>query len=149
MSVPQFGQPQPGRDYPDRPVAFGVATLDGMVALVRVTPADAPARIDLPGGGIDAGESPEAALAREFGEEAGLRIGRIAPLGPADHYFVNGAGEGFNTRGQFFSAEVESVAPDLKIENDHTLLWASPEIALRLVSRDSHAWALAMWLRRA
>ncbi|MDP3383874.1 MAG: NUDIX domain-containing protein [Phenylobacterium sp.] len=147
-TVPQFGVPQSGRPYPDRPVAFGVGLRDGQVALVRVEPADGPARIDLPGGGIDPGESPEAAMTREFLEETGLDVRPLSLLTRADHYFVNGAAESFNTRGLFFVAEVIAERPERKIEADHTLFWRPPEAALRLLSRDSHAWALTCWLRR-
>lgn len=147
-TVPQFGVPQSGRPYPDRPVAFGVGLRDGQVALVRVEPADGPARIDLPGGGIDPGESPEAAMTREFLEETGLDVRPLSLLMRADHYFVNGAVESFNTRGVFFVAEVIAERPERKIEADHTLFWRPPEAALRLLSRDSHAWALTCWLRR-
>jgi 8-oxo-dGTP diphosphatase len=147
-SVPQFGAPEPGRPYPDRPVAFGVGLRDGQVALVRVEPADGPARVDLPGGGIDPGEPPEAALAREFLEETGLEVRPTGLITRADHYFVNGAAESFNTRGVFYAAEVLAEWPGRKIEDDHTLFWRPPEVALRLLSRDSHAWALACWLRR-
>lgn len=147
-AIPQFGQAEPGRAYPDRPVAFGVAVRDGLVALVRVTPPEGPARVDLPGGGIDPGEGPEAAMAREFGEETGLVVRATERLALADHYFTNGSGEAFNTRGVFFAAAVEGAQPDLKVEDDHTLLWAAPEVALRLLSRESHVWAVACWLRR-
>lgn len=145
--VPQFGEPQPDRAFPDRPVAFGVASRDGLVALVRVTPADGHARVDLPGGGIDPGETPEQALAREFGEETGLQVRAKSCVAKADHYFVNGAGEGFNTRGLFFAAEVVGADGELKVEDDHVLFWAAPEVALRLLSRESHVWALACWMR--
>lgn len=147
-TVPQFGVPESGRPYPDRPVAFGVGLRQGLVALVRVEPVDGPMRIDLPGGGVDPGETPEAALAREFIEESGLEVRPTALLTRADHYFVNGAAESFNTRGLFYAVEVVAERPDEKIEADHTLFWRSPEEALRLLSRDSHAWALTCWLRR-
>ncbi|MDO8901818.1 MAG: NUDIX domain-containing protein [Phenylobacterium sp.] len=147
-TVPQFGSPQPGRAYPDRPVAFGVGVRDGLVALVRVEPADGPVRIDLPGGGIDPGETPQAALAREFVEETGLEVAARARLTLADHYFVNGAAEAFNTRGVFFAVDILAEHPDRKIEADHTLFWRPPQAALTLLSRESHAWALTCWLRR-
>lgn len=147
-TVPQFGVPEPGRPYPDRPVAFGVGLREGLVALVRVEPADGPTRIDLPGGGIDPGETPEVALAREFLEESGLEVRPTRLLARADHYFVNGAAESFNTRGLFYAVEVVAERPGEKVEADHTLFWRPPEAALRMLSRDSHAWALACWLRR-
>lgn len=148
VAIPQFGAPAPGRPYPDRPVTFGVGVRDGQVALVRVQPADGPVRIDLPGGGIDPGESPEVAMVREFVEETGLEVRPLGLLTRADHYFVNGAAERFNTRGTFFAVEVLAEHPERKIEADHTLFWRTPDEALRVLSRDSHAWALTCWLRR-
>ncbi|MDP1873375.1 NUDIX domain-containing protein [Phenylobacterium sp.] len=148
-TVPQFGAPEPARPYPDRPVAFGVGLREGLVALVRVEPADGPVRIDLPGGGIDPGETPEAAMAREFVEETGLEVRPLHLLTRADHFFVNGAADSFNTRGFFYAVEVLAERPERKIEADHSLFWRNPDEALRLLSRDSHAWALACWLRRA
>jgi 8-oxo-dGTP diphosphatase len=148
VTVPQFGVPEPGRAYRDRPVAFGVGVRDGQVALVRVEPTGGPVRIDLPGGGIDPGESAAQALAREFTEETGLEVAARARLTLADHYFVNGASEAYNTRGVFFAVDILAERPERKIEADHTLFWRPPAEALTLLSRDSHAWALACWLRR-
>jgi 8-oxo-dGTP diphosphatase len=39
-------------------------------------------------------------------------------------------------------------APDRKIEDDHQLDWVDPYEALRRLDRESHAWAVAAWLRR-
>ena len=66
MSVPQFGTPEPGRAYPDRPAAFAVIDRDRQIAVVRVSFEGGGGRTDLPGGGIDAGETPQAAAAREW-----------------------------------------------------------------------------------
>ena len=147
-AVPQFGQARPGLAYPDRPVAFGVAERGGLIALVEVDPPEGPPRIDLPGGGIDPGEEAAAAMAREFLEESGLVVRASAELVRADHYFENGKGERFNTRGVFFAAEVLEERPEAKVEADHELIWRGPHEALRLLSRDSHVWALVNWLRR-
>ena len=90
----------------------------------------------------------EQALAREFVEETGLEVAVKARLTPADHYFVNGASEAYNTRGVFFAVEILAERPERKIEADHTLFWRLPAEALTLLSRDSHVWAMACWLRR-
>jgi 8-oxo-dGTP diphosphatase len=149
MTVPQFGEPQPGRDYPDRPAAFAVVERDGQIAVVRVAYASGGSRLDLPGGGIDAGETAAEAVARECGEEAGLKIALDAePFVRADHFFTNQDEATVNTRGQFFVARFVADAPELKIEDDHTLAWMTPHEALVALDRESHAWALAAWLRR-
>lgn len=148
MTVPQFGEPEPGRDYPDRPAAFAIVTDGGRIALVRVTFASGGGRTDLPGGGLDPGETPQEAAMRECGEEAGLVIEVGQPVTKADHYFVNEKGESRNTRGAFYEARLVRADPNLKTEDDHTLLWVEPYEALRLLHRESHVWAVAAWLRR-
>jgi len=149
MNVPQFGQPQPGRDYPDRPAAFAVVSRGDRIAVVRVDLGGGRSRLDLPGGGVDPGETAGQAAARECGEEAGLRIAvEEEPFVRADHFFVNQDGETNNTRGSFFAARLVGEAAELKTENDHHLEWMAPQDALLALSRESHAWALAAWLRR-
>ena len=149
MPVPQFGTPEPGLVYPDRPAAFVVLEHDGRIACVRVAFRRDGPKVDLPGGGLDPGESHAQAAARECGEEAGLKAAVDGEaFARADHYFLNGKGEPNNTRGQFFTARLIGEDPGLKIEDDHALLWLEPLEALRALDRDSHAWAVAAWLRR-
>lgn len=148
MAVPQFGIAEPGRDYPDRPAAFVVVERDGLIATVRVELSSGRIRLDLPGGGIDSGETAAQAAARECGEEAGLRVTVTEPFERADHYFVNEKDKAVNTRGTFFSGHLEGEDPALKIEDDHALVWMDPYDAVRSLHRDSHAWAVAAWLRR-
>jgi 8-oxo-dGTP diphosphatase len=148
MTVPQFGSPEPGRDYPDRPAAFAVVEQDGRIAVVRVTFAKGGGRLDLPGGGVDPGETPAQAAARECGEEVGLRIAVDELLTRADHFFVNENGEAKNTRGVFLAARLLAEAPELKTEDDHALEWMAPHEALLKLDRESHVWAVVAWLRR-
>jgi 8-oxo-dGTP diphosphatase len=148
-AIPQFGAPEPGCAYPDRPAAFGILVRGREIALVEVTTPGKPLWRDLPGGGIDPGESPEQAVAREFGEETGLRVTAGATFLRADQFFINGDGERFNVRGVFMTATLEAHAPGLKIEDDHELIWRSPLEAITMVRREAHAWAIAAWLRRA
>jgi len=148
MTTPQFGQPEPGRSYPDRSAAFVVAARGDQVATVQVTFAGGE-RLDLPGGGLDPGETAAEAAVRECGEEAGLKVVVDAQaFAAADHFFVDPAGHSVNTRGAFFAARVLAEAPELKIEDDHELIWMSPQEALLRLDRESHAWAMALWLRR-
>jgi 8-oxo-dGTP diphosphatase len=149
MNVPQFGEPQPGRAYPDRPAAFVIVERDTLIAVVRVTFLGGGGRLDLPGGGLDRGETAEQAAVRECGEEAGLRVSIEAEIARADHYFTNEDDSRVNTRGVFFAAQLLDEAPALKIEDDHALEWLAPHEALATLDRPSHAWAMACWLRRA
>jgi len=148
MSTPQFGRPEAGRDYPDRPAAFALVAHQGRIACVRVELGGGRVRLDLPGGGIDPGETAVRAAARECAEEAGLKVKvEGEPLVGADHYFINDEGRANNTRGVFFRAELIAVEPGLKSEPDHSLVWLTPHEALLALDRDSHVWALIVWLR--
>jgi 8-oxo-dGTP diphosphatase len=148
MNIPQFGQADPGRSYPDRPAAFVIVARDGLIAVARVRFEGGGGRLDLPGGGIDPGETAEQAAIRECGEEVGLRVAIEGEVARADHYFVNEDDSRVNTRGIFFAARLEGEAQELKIEDDHTLEWMTPDAALIALDRESHVWALAAWLRR-
>ncbi len=48
----------------------------------------------------------------------------------------------------FFAARFIAEAPELKTEDDHALIWMTPYEALVKLDRESHAWAVAAWLRR-
>ena len=81
----RFGRPvDPDRSYVERPGAYAVIR-DGPDVLV--TEQAAPEReFQLPGGGIDAGESPLAALHRECREETGWRIRVLRRIGAYQRY---------------------------------------------------------------
>jgi len=144
----QFGEPEPGVKYRDRPAAFGIAERAGQIALIRVTREGVPPFHDLPGGAIEPGESEGRALAREFSEETGLIVRGGEILDHADQYMVKSDGEPVNNRSVLMTAVIEGFDAGLKIEDDHKLVWLAPEEALRIVRHDSHAWAIACWLRR-
>ncbi|TBX15134.1 NUDIX domain-containing protein [Nioella sediminis] len=76
----RFGpQPDPARRYiPRRGVYAAILTGDGILATFQEKPL---AELQLPGGGIDPGESPLAALHREVFEETGYRIHSPRRLG--------------------------------------------------------------------
>jgi 8-oxo-dGTP diphosphatase len=143
----QFGRPEPGVVYRDRPAAFGVASRDGRIALVEVIKPGLDPWFDLPGGALDPGESEQAALAREFGEETGLVV-HVGPLiTRADQFFRKTDGDPVNNRGAIFRVAVTGENPVLKIEADHTLVWLEPFEAMRRLRHDSHAWGVLCWIR--
>ena len=144
----QFGAPEPDTRHRDRPAVFGIAERAGQIALIRVTREGVAPFHDLPGGAIEPGESEGRALAREFGEETGLVVKGGEILDYADQYMVKSDGEPVNNRSVLMVAVIEGFEPGQKIEEDHKLVWFAPEEALRIVRHDSHAWAIACWLRR-
>jgi len=145
--VLQFGHAEPAQTYCDRPAAFGVAArADGKIAVAHIR---RPGQdyIDLPGGAIEAGEDEAAALVREFGEETGLMVRAGAFLTRSSQYLVTAEDVRANNRAGHYVAVIVGEDAALKIENDHTLEWLDPLEALSNLRHDSHAWAVAAWLR--
>jgi len=71
--IRRFGTPpDPRQSYRRRPGAYALLPLDGHLLLTLQD--DPGPDLQLPGGGIDPGESPLAALHREVREETGWRI---------------------------------------------------------------------------
>lgn len=134
---------------PDRRAAFGVLEQDGRLAVVHIQRATGePAYHDLPGGGVDPGETDEQAVLREFGEETGLRVRVTALLGRASQFTVLENGEPANNRSALFALALEGEDAALKVEDDHALQWLGADRAVVDLRHDSHAWAVALWMRR-
>lgn len=147
MARPQFGDPEPGRTYRDRPAAFGIVQRGRDIAIVRVEKRGHRAWFDLPGGALDPGEAAEQAVVREFGEEAGLCVSVGQAFAQANQFFVNTDDEAFNNQATFFVLAEVAEDPTLKIEDDHALVWMAPEAAVVELRHEAHAWAVAAWLR--
>lgn len=78
--TPRYGEPrEPGRTYRRRPGAYAILLRDDRVLLTHQT--DPHPEFQLPGGGIDPGESPLRALHREVFEETGWRVAPRRRLG--------------------------------------------------------------------
>jgi len=78
--IPRFGNArQRGRRYRHRPGAYAVVWQEGAVLLSRQ--AGPVPEFQLPGGGIEEGETPLRALHREVAEETGWRIAVSRRLG--------------------------------------------------------------------
>ncbi|WP_102223847.1 NUDIX hydrolase [Acidimangrovimonas sediminis] len=78
--IRRFGEPVvPGKRYRPRPGAYAVLLDGGSVLLTHQ--ADPVPEVQLPGGGIDAGEHPLHALHREVREETGWRIAGARRIG--------------------------------------------------------------------
>ncbi|MBD3838303.1 NUDIX domain-containing protein [Brevundimonas sp.] len=144
----QFGLRNPALDYRHRATAFGVVERDGLIACLRVE-RPAGAYFDLPGGAVDGEETEVEALVREFVEETGLSVTPLNRIAEAGQYHLKSTGEPLCNVGGFWTATVTAENPQAKCEDDHTLVWLDPTVALSRLRHDSHAWAVAVWLRRA
>lgn len=144
-----FGERRPGLDYRRRPAAFGVLADQDRIALVRVEREGGRSYHDLPGGAVDGQETEAQALVREFGEETGLVIEPGPELIRASQLFLKSDGQPVQNLGGIFHATLVEARPALKIEDDHTLVWMAAREAITALRHDSHAWAVAKWLRLA
>ncbi|MFI6299735.1 NUDIX hydrolase [Nonomuraea sp. NPDC050790] len=90
--------------------AYAIVTSGGRILLTRLSdssPIFQPGAWHLPGGGIDPGEQPEQALARELREETGLDLTGSRLVG-ARTYAVTRLGVSWHLVGLFYRAEVAS-----------------------------------------
>jgi 8-oxo-dGTP diphosphatase len=142
----QFGRREPGKDYPDRPTAFGLALRDGKLACVLVDRGEGSYH-DLPGGALDPGEDEPRALVREFAEETGLVVRAGRRFAAAAQFMAKTDGRTVNNLCAFWTAEIDGEDPGLKSEDDHAIVWLDPVEALKTLRHDAHAWAVAAWLR--
>jgi 8-oxo-dGTP diphosphatase len=135
--IPEFGDSQPGAAYVPRPGGYAVI-FDERGRLAVVATAEG---LHLPGGGLEPGESAEAATLREVAEETGLRVEIRAFIGAAHELvFARQENVHYRKRCSFYRATV--VGAGEPSEPDHELGWMAPHEALRSLHHEIQRWAV-------
>jgi len=147
--IPRFGTPrQSNRTYRVRHGAYAVLWRDQQVLLTHQ--AEPWSEFQLPGGGIDPGESPVQALHREVMEETGWRIGQPRRLGACRRFTYMPDYDMYAEKicSVYLARPVRQVSDPL--EDGHTAVWSDPDSALDLLGNPGDAAFLRgviQWLR--
>jgi len=130
--VRRFGSPrEAGRTYTLRPGAYAILPRDGQL-LLTVQMGDTP-DVQLPGGGIDPGETPVTALHREVYEETGWHITAPRRLGAFRRFaYMPDYGIWAEKICHIYLARpTRRVGPP--VEPDHDVLWSTPSDAAHVL----------------
>jgi 8-oxo-dGTP pyrophosphatase MutT (NUDIX family) len=137
--IPQFGTMMDGVRYAERPSVYGLAinAADRVLVCRRSR-----GRLMLPGGGVELGETTEAALAREVAEETGHRVTQATEICRARQFHSQRVRKPpVNKLCHFYAIEVEH-DPAMLTEEDHQAIWLSAHELVATLTLDSHRYAL-------
>ncbi len=139
--VPAFGEPRAGTRV--RPSAYAIVQDEaGRFAVVRTKTG-----LHLPGGGSDAGESPDATVVREAREECGFELALGAWRRHAiEHVYSDEERTQFEKRCTFMDARRVG-GPGVPMEPDHELLWLTAAEAMVRLKPLASRWAIGEWVR--
>lgn len=143
----RFGDPpDPRQTYRPRPGAYAILPRNGKILLThqaRPTP-----EFQLPGGGIDPGESPLRALHREVFEETGWSITRARRLGQFRRFAYMPEYDLWAEKIclVYCAVPVRRIGPPS--EPDHHAAWQDPVAAARLVGNPGDRHFLRTLLAR-
>lgn len=143
--IPRFDQPpRRGQKYRSRPGVYAILWRGGRL-LLTFQSAPVP-EFQLPGGGIDRGESPLPALAREVREETGWTIGAARRLGSYRRFVYMPDYDIWAEK----LCTIYLARPGLRLgppsEAGHRAVWTSPAAALDLLENPGDRHFLAGFL---
>lgn len=140
----QFGEKSSGKIYPPRPGGYAVIfDQDRRLLAVSVR-----GEYFLPGGGVEAGESPAEAAFREAVEETGMTIRIIQEIGRASEYVYSPTRDVyFNKIGTFFLAEIVDSNTGIDAKHYPGALWTPINEFEKKAFHKSHIWAMRQALK--
>ena len=136
--------PKTGQRYIRRPGVYAVLVQgDSLLATVQMEPAP---EIQLPGGGIDAGEHPITALHREVMEETGWRIAISRRMGAFRRFTYMPEYELWAEKicTLYLARPVRRLGPPT--ETGHMAIWIPLQDAPRLLGNPGDQGMLSRWL---
>ena len=143
--IRRFEEPHvAGVKYTYRPGVYVILPRDGMLLLTHQVLAKS--ELQLPGGGIDPGESPVQALHREVYEETGWRVTNARRLGAYRRFTYMPEYDMWAEKlcMIYTAMPVRRLGPPT--EGDHTALWATPAIAAQeLTNEGDRHFVKALW----
>lgn len=137
--IKRFGEaPQTNRTYRRRPGVYAILPRGQQILLTYQ--GDPHFELQLPGGGIDPGESPIHALHREVMEETGYRIGAARRLGVFRRFTYMPEYDMWAEKicTIYVARPACQISPPL--ETDHTPLWYDPAQAIEELYNEGDAW---------
>jgi len=137
MFMKEFGIQEGGVEYQERTGAYGVVFKGDFVFIEK-------ARLGyfLPGGGLEKGETPEAALEREFLEETGCEITNASFLGKTQEHIM--LDERYARKiGYFYSVDLgEKTAPSYPDGHKYPVEWVHVDTIKEFMPLESQWWAI-------
>jgi 8-oxo-dGTP diphosphatase len=130
--IRRYGRPVVGRSYRLRPGAYAILLRGREVLLTHQQ--EPRSEFQLPGGGIDAGESPLQALHREVFEETGWNIAAPRRLGAFRSFTFMPEYDIWAEKlcHIYLARPVRRHGPPQ--EAGHTAVWVSPEVAIEIMA---------------
>ncbi|MBM80275.1 MAG: hypothetical protein CMJ78_06730 [Planctomycetaceae bacterium] len=134
-----FGEQSTNVNYRDRPAAYAVITNSAnQVAVVEACFRDH-RQLWLPGGGIEAGESPMETIESEIREELGREVSLQEELAQSIQFFYADDDQcWYKMHAHFYAADF--AGPQLEA-SEFELLWVAPIACGSRFFHQSHAWA--------
>lgn len=147
-ALKSFGRPLVGQTHYPRAGGYGILARDGRIAMTKIGRLSVSyIEYEVPGGGIDEGESAEQACVREFLEETGLLVKVGRKICEFNQFYGRRGEQAYLNHSHVFEVEWVADRPSAKIEADHELVWMSPLEVIKLCNKEGFAWAVVSWLR--